>query len=574
MKEKVLYYEAAKKVNARTMYFQIENKKKYIISKYNPIQEADQLIDKYTYNKNTLWILMGYGLGYISKQLLDRIGDQANILIIERSKENLFDQLEQASEVGEYILQQPNVQVCYDVDEDKLNSILSGIIKIEHLGNINIVGYEPYINHYASYYCDVIQCISKNRNEKVLNNITLTYFAGSFIENTLMNKDYIKESYDIRQHKDHFKNVPAVVVSAGPSLKKNISHLIDFKGLIFVVGRSLDAVLKQGVYPHFIATIDPQSMTYDTFMGNAGTSIPLIATTSAQPKIIQETKGPIYFISDQEEMILGQSVEYLQMGGSVATLCISAAQYMGCSPIIMIGQDLAYTGMKFYDEDCTIEGENTTINSEGQGYKLIKGYDGTPVYTEPNLISYKVWIERFIRNNPSTKFINATEGGALIEGAINLPFKEVISQYDVKGEIEISHVQKINLQNMQEVINDNFHKCSSLKKLSEKAYRFAKKLMTEYKVYHGMRQGKIDEILLVMQKIDEQILDLEQNRFIKMIISRKYNEFHIGLEYQEPVNESKLNKGLRVAELNCKLYQGLVKECNDILSLLEEHYNN
>ncbi len=57
---------------------------------------------------------------------------------------------------------------------------------------------------------------------------------------------------------DRYKNRPAVIVSAGPSLRKN-KHLL--KGLreqaaIIAVQTTLQPLLEMGVEPHFVTSLD------------------------------------------------------------------------------------------------------------------------------------------------------------------------------------------------------------------------------------------------------------------------------------------------------------------------------
>lgn len=62
------------------------------------------------------------------------------------------------------------------------------------------------------------------------------------------------------------------------------------------------------------------------------------------------------------------------------------------------------------------------------------------LYTSLGLLSYKYWIENRILNEQRI-FINATEGGAYIEGMKHIKLRDVISDYlkesfNFKDEIE------------------------------------------------------------------------------------------------------------------------------------------
>ena len=58
---------------------------KYINSKYNPIKEAKQLIDKSFINKNSNYILLGLGLGFHLQALIKKVDSSTKIIIFEKS---------------------------------------------------------------------------------------------------------------------------------------------------------------------------------------------------------------------------------------------------------------------------------------------------------------------------------------------------------------------------------------------------------------------------------------------------------------------------------------------------------
>jgi len=101
---------------------------------------------------------------------------------------------------------------------------------------------------------------------------------------------------------------------------------------------------------------------------------------------------------------------------------------MGANPIVMIGQDLAWTQGKHHAEGYVIQYSATSLQERYDSGFDVEGYDGQPVRTEKQLLYYKTWFEHRIKQMPETMVINATEGGAKIEGALQLPFKTVCEE--------------------------------------------------------------------------------------------------------------------------------------------------
>jgi hypothetical protein len=128
----------------------------------------------------------------------------------------------------------------------------------------------------------------------------------------------------------------------------------------------------------------------------------------------------------------------LHTGGSVATNAFSFARLMGASPLIMIGQDLAYTGgashASGYLWPKTLD---EAKNLKGDGFREIEGYYGDRVHVDRQLDSYRKWYEVFMLVYPHEKVINATEGGAKINGTQQMQFKEACIQYAESAAIKL-----------------------------------------------------------------------------------------------------------------------------------------
>lgn len=65
--------------------------------------------------------------------------------------------------------------------------------------------------------------------------------------------------------------------------------------------------------------------------------------------------------------------------------------------------------------------------------KQVKGVDGQYLPTTLALLSYKYWIEQKIRRTDGVRFVNATDGGALIEGCENKRLKDIL--------VELEHIK-------------------------------------------------------------------------------------------------------------------------------------
>ncbi|MHA1568975.1 MAG: motility associated factor glycosyltransferase family protein, partial [Alphaproteobacteria bacterium] len=140
--------------------------------------------------------------------------------------------------------------------------------------------------------------------------------------------------------------------------------------------------------------------------------------------------------------LLDEPDPFLATGGSVSTAAFSLAVALGCNPIVLIGQDLAYgeAGQSHAEgigtggvEDIKREEMEYTREHDTLAKKnlcLVDGYFGKQVVTKTNLRNYLLWFEQVIPQVLGAGFrvINSTEGGAKIAGAEQMPFAEATDQ--------------------------------------------------------------------------------------------------------------------------------------------------
>jgi hypothetical protein len=152
---------------------------------------------------------------------------------------------------------------------------------------------------------------------------------------------------------------------------------------------------------------------------------------------------------------LGAKSKFLRTGGSVATSAFSLAEILGGNPIVLIGQDLALTDGRDHAEGYPHTYNSQTLKVRTDNGFDVGGYHGGRVRTERQLMYYKTWFEGRIKELPDRLIINATEGGARIEGALQIPFASVCQEIRctslrkkalipaTKHKIDLEHMTKL-----------------------------------------------------------------------------------------------------------------------------------
>lgn len=102
-----------------------------------------------------------------------------------------------------------------------------------------------------------------------------------------------------------------------------------------------------------------------------------------------------------------------------------------------MGLDLAYPGGIEHTKEAYHE--LTLIDKSKKEYIEIEDIWGNKVLTEENMNLYRKWFESYIKIMPQIRFIDATEGGALIHGTEIKNMDEVIGEFHNKYMIKMCY---------------------------------------------------------------------------------------------------------------------------------------
>ena len=301
--------------------------------------------------------------------------------------------------------------------------------------------------------------ISKTLTELHLGANLTSYLYSDFgiktFENLYNNLIKTDEFILFESLKNEFKNIPAIIAGAGPSLDKNLYQLKDLKdkALIFTGGSALNIFAKKNIKYHFGASIDPNPY-FKRFKKNEIFEKPFFYQNQINDNNLSLVHSKKILVSDfgahpLEKWIykmLNIEQKTFEAGWTVTTFLIKIAKMLGCNPIITIGLDLSFKKNKY----------SKGVIKEKSTYTLIKAKDinENEVLTQKDWLLAKSWIEEYASLNRDKTFINATEGGLKIENFKNLKLLDVLNnlkedQIDLDGYIhtKISNENSIKLDN-------------------------------------------------------------------------------------------------------------------------------
>ncbi|GAA4718713.1 motility associated factor glycosyltransferase family protein [Brevibacillus fulvus] len=521
----------------------------YTASIYDPEYEATQFLDGVNFD-NTAYILMGVGSSAIIKQILKNKTEASWFFIIEKDTK-LVKKLLEEIDFTPYL-------------EGKLQRVVFITGDMEDVEKVILV----YINSLVGYYflqTDILRTFATFRIDRefyeevtqLLINTIRTHMTsmGNSINDTLMgirnelrNVPIALKSHRLQELKDAYKGKPIICVASGPSLDKQIPLLRQVKGkaLIICAESALRVLLRNGITPDIVGILERGPNSYEISIQDL--EIPeetalmgLMVMDERIPRAWNKHVVPVFKDNIAHSRILSKALGdmgTLYNGNSVAHLNFSIAHYFGGSPIVLIGQDLAFSEegathskdslYMLHADPQVLENERKQLQEglrEDVGFfdrtVYLDGYYGGKVRSKELWRQFLSWMEHLIAVLPTPLVINATEGGAYIRGAVNMPFQEVVEIYCQEPIVSIPELfsqlppvsvesdLKERLVNMIDALNEELSIMEQVSQFAEEILRDAEQLQHELAVDAGkvflldMRAGRI---MRNVEKLLKQVL--------------------------------------------------------------------
>jgi hypothetical protein len=132
----------------------------------------------------------------------------------------------------------------------------------------------------------------------------------------------------------------------------------------------------------------------------------------------------------------------------------------------------------------------------------VEAVGGGTVRTDSVLNSFRISLEDTINVMPDRLFINATEGGARINGTLEMSLKEALDIYESKEKINPIQKKKYEIdmkKNALDILNETKKAISIIIDKCNKALEYLKKLEN---YYNKKNNKKVDSILKKLDNID------------------------------------------------------------------------
>jgi len=439
----------------------------YLHSRYDPMREAVDFCRTLEDSDALCVILSGLGLGYHLKALFEQLGEEICVLISEPDPVTIKTCLEQSDLSRE--LATGRVELITSPDKSALHERLMRHSTTLMLGTrIVAPPFSRQVN--AEAHAAIRQAIMDFAAFAKMSLVTLVRNAEITCRNIANNLPTYLSTPPLDILRDRFRGCPAILVAAGPSLSRNVDQLASLRdrAVIIAAQTTLRPLLARGIVPHFVTSLDFSDMSRQFFEGlDIPEEVVLVAEPKATWHVIDIFRGTCGRGLSQQRMAepsrstrrrvilldnafahrcVGEALARrtpMEPGATVMHLAFYLAQWLGCDPVIFVGQDLAFSGHCYYapgvamhrawwpetDRYCTLEmKEWERIVRHRPILRSVKDIDGHDIYTDEQMFTY---LEQFERDfsRCTTRVIDATEGGARKTGAEPMPLAEAARRF-------------------------------------------------------------------------------------------------------------------------------------------------
>lgn len=399
----------------------------------DPRGKAEQWAQRLSLEADGVVICMGLGLGYLPEAILARLKHNHILLICEADPRLFRAALFHRDLTG--LLGDERVFLVVGEDEGRLDQILGRISKQLYVSDkLRIVRCQASMRWNRGYYDRMEARVQDRLKVLEINKNTIGRLGQRMFKNTLDNAHLTHGMPGVSRFAGLFEGCPAIIVSAGPSLEKNLPQLKAAKGRAVII--ACDTVLRllvpHGIVPDVTITADPHEATYRKFrdlpMDDEAilichpASYPDIYRTFGGRRFTTETHSPIYRFLRRFWPEKGRLDMKSQ---SSAHQAFNFAKLIKADPIIFVGQDLCYYDSKKHAG--TLTQGSPYAQSEQKQLEPAVDILGQPVQTSILFLSFKIILEDLIKDCPA-RIINATEGGLGLKGTEVMALADAIAE--------------------------------------------------------------------------------------------------------------------------------------------------
>lgn len=586
----------------------------YLHNNYGAEAEAKEIFEKIKTTEFSMNVIYGFGLGYLFQEFA--INSKGLVFVFEPDIEILATTLEVVDFSEE--LSKKNVFIFNDFDELKKCYLENFIFK----SDTSITFLPSYKKIFEKDLLEFAQRLNLVMGSAIIDNNYIKNKLIPAVKSVCNNIDCLVKEPTLGVFNDIYKDKTALVISAGPSLDKNLETIKKYrdKVVIFSVGQALRTLLHNDITPDFVGLVETSSQMSQ--LENLDTSnINLILEPLTYNGLHKSKFKNI--ISYPSKTSIPNNIwtkianidnsKYIS-SGTVSYMMLYSAYLLGFKDLILVGQDLAFLDGKCYTKDSQHQGltyeyddktgtakvsvENVKDFSEsllGKNRPLdenkkieiaqkrieninknlckVNGIKGNQLITTYDYASFISQFEDFAKEHKNDlNLFNTSLEGAKINGFEDVPLEELLQNKENLEKIDLNAICDYDLQ---EILSKIKLEIDSLEKIS-KTLNTANSLVHNYDKEFSNRKTVTDTCIknfkqLMMIYIDFTNTFGKTNDIFRMLQKPYQQE----LDYSLKINNQPTSESINKVYQNLKVYMtSLQKNIDDVKRILETKVKN
>ena len=349
-----------------------------LASRYDPEKEARRRLSlEPEWNGAEIILILGLGNPALALLALERLGPNQICVALDASFE-AGELLTRANAGFEKFLNRPGCHLfCGEFMQTRLWTYIESL-PLERFAGLRVIDHSPSRRLAPDFYKAAEERIHKTVQAKMSDLLTRFEFEKNWLSNIIINSRHLPAHRErsqapglIGSWRGALKGTPGLLAAAGPSLRHDLDFLREMSRRAFtlVCDTAYKVLVKADIPAHGVITLDSQKHTLFHFLGEPSLKeTTVFADLVTHPLVLRNIDpGSVIFSStarmtdmadgsslreatpgtEHAERIAGPTGD-IQSGGSVATSGFELLRFLGCDPIFLIGQDLAYTGREIH----------------------------------------------------------------------------------------------------------------------------------------------------------------------------------------------------------------------------------
>lgn len=572
----VVYHEIALD-GGEILNIQKEDRKLYLNGKRRPIQTAQRILEYWgEVKRETPYYIAGLGDLLLIREVLKITDKNIHVMIYEPSL-TIFLHILENIDISDLFENRAVAIVIEGINEKEINAVMKSFLSIANVSTLKTYVNPTYAEFFPEQILKFLKNVDKVSSDVIVGRNTVVRYSGVEADNLFHNIHFLCDGSITTQLCDILPtDIPAIVVSAGPSLNKNIKELKKAKNRAFIVAvdTAVKPLVNAGIIPDLYVVVDGLK-PIELFDFEEARQIPMMPSITSARRVLDNHTGKKIFFFEGQTLVYnlmamnGIPFSSVACGGSVACSAFSLVYKLGFERIILVGQDLALTGNKTH-ADGTFQKKMEEVDTSH--CLMVEGNYEKEVPTRGDFKLYLDWFNYYIAGCEGIHVINATEGGAKIQNTEIMTLSDAIER-ECGKEVDIA----VCFEKLEPIFDEECRAraIEYLNKVPDMFRGIRKKVKKQKENFKKLqricKKRVIDKgaYLHILNKIKRTTREIECHELYEIISSTLTVADYMISSEQFFEEDSLQAEGLEIARQGIK-YMELVDECISILIPLTE----